>query len=1276
MNGRHHEDVTVSIQNRSRTKGSINETTDTTNSIFEKPQINKATKRCSSTPFPTTCVSIINAVIYIIKSCITSTRVWYLGRRYIHKLNGKIKFPSLVLLSILLIQNNFVFFQSMNATTFTWSSVAYADICRLLLTICVIYQVMKKEEKQLDKKLHFAFVKECKHRGQHYYCTPPYSSFGGLRSFLFSHPYDINDQDDSNIGRIVGLNHDFTDTNNTSSSSLSLQTVVEEAQKRHSLRVTSQQQQNSTTTSVGGGAQSGDWSTTIEKSGLFQTLYFLSHHQHNYQDLGNSSCHNMVRENTEINSIASASSKEAGDIISFLAFEGMTGGGSDTNNETFLQPFSQSKELQKTPTSPPASPKPNSSSVLEPATLIYHESARSIVFRDHIRRSHLDTQKREDPHAVNTVSKEYSSDASSTGKRSSRKKSSSKKNTLKKKLSSKASSSIASHDEESIQSNESGSKKSKNSRRSKPFSRRRRNRKEPSSLADSQHSVSSIDESTHNDDSILGSATDGGGGNYNENQTTKKPQIIIANFTPAIDPLPALELGPYNEFADLLQSNPFWWDENEGPEEAKINDEVWDTMSDKEREAVTMLLNQKCVVKTVKKADWTDFLNKFVVKDGISRRYLHPAELKTSSKEERRKKYSLKHPDMPFNSFMTSVSLLPNAGMKMRCYGSKKEYCLGVMFALPNEFPNDEDDEDLAAERTHTWAWPSGYAAKTEFNISPYGDLINGREEALVSLSSLRSRNHTYLYEQDYGTFLVMDLISIVMHIFLRTLYELTVFSEILGKMVKGGLKSLPYNEIFMRVGGMDRDEDNGASPRSFDEGIGVPIAFFVRSAAYGDLIALMRTKKRMSNILGKEQTSNIPLLYITPEEGVRVITEEMQAKLLRTMTNTLNPFQNPSLQHKTQIDNTSETHLQQKLEELFDLDEDNIRSVLTSEECVRLAGGFGATDDSLAHLLNDAMIEDFENETEKNKSHHNLQNLVNEGLTAAVRSGDFNTSRQLLILYTLVASRGHQERERANSVALEAPKGQDQNEITDAPPSPISEHKRRLLKKFSKRSSSVMSDMSSPKSAEVVSSQTETAMNNAVALLPPPPPPLDTDRLRSATNSDGLLAVLGAAEVLKSMQNEAAKTRVIEAIQAVEEWIDKSENSVAYRLAHWRDLTAAQGDLKIATESSSHFMAFVSNKAIHNRKQFAEKLRESVAKTNFESISFLKSIHDLVSTMHSPCLRLELLQFILGLDNRYSVAHVARSVELAATCLNISAYEAIFANNDDVGEGFITNDQ
>ena len=58
----------------------------------------------------------------------------------------------------------------------------------------------------------------------------------------------------------------------------------------------------------------------------------------------------------------------------------------------------------------------------------------------------------------------------------------------------------------------------------------------------------------------------------------------------------------------------------------------------------------------------------------------------------------------------------------------------------------------------------------------------------------------------------------------------------------------------------------------------------------------------------------------------------------------------------------------------------------------------------------------------------------------------------------------------------------------------------------------------------------------NAPRKPPPPPPPLDTDRLRSATNSDGLLAVLGAAQVLRAMQDGSAKRRVKESIDSIEE--------------------------------------------------------------------------------------------------------------------------------------------
>jgi hypothetical protein len=84
--------------------------------------------------------------------------------------------------------------------------------------------------------------------------------------------------------------------------------------------------------------------------------------------------------------------------------------------------------------------------------------------------------------------------------------------------------------------------------------------------------------------------------------------------------------------------------------------------------------------------------------------------------------------------------------------------------------------------------------------------------------------------------------------------------------------------------------------------------------------------------------------------------------------------------------------------------------------------------------------------------------------------------------------------------------------------------------------------------------------------------------------------------------------------------------------------------------------MAFVSNKAITNRKAFAQQLRKAVSATDLKDLRFLRTIFEIVNNMHSPCLRLELLQYVLGLDNRISVAKIQRSIELAATCMSAAS--------------------
>mmetsp|Transcript_1891 Transcript_1891/g.4999 ORF Transcript_1891/g.4999 Transcript_1891/m.4999 type:complete len:637 (+) Transcript_1891:2027-3937(+) len=634
-----------------------------------------------------------------------------------------------------------------------------------------------------------------------------------------------------------------------------------------------------------------------------------------------------------------------------------------------------------------------------------------------------------------------------------------------------------------------------------------------------------------------------------------------------------------------------------------------------------MLMDQRATVKTIQNTEWTCFLKRFKT----TRPPRHGEEYRTkrddiaphhgSAGDDFNKRTS---GDFPYNCFFTSTSLLPSGGIKMRAYGTTSNYTTGCVFALPGF--QDDESEDEAAKTSKTWSWPSGYSAKTEFNIDERGNLINGREEALVPLSELRMMNDDYVSKTDY---------------------------IIGGRVVKGGLKTVPYNEVFLRVGGRGRQTAEGTllsnDERSFENGVGLPVALFCRTASFGHLFSLLRTRARLLHTFGEQHMKGLPLLMITSDTKVRVLTEQLQHDLLKVAARQLNPFQNSLIAHKTKITDTDPNCMQTKLEELIELD-DKMRETLTTEELARIAGGFGATDESVAQILRDAMIQDKqyknggEHQGEGCGERQKLQDIVNEGLAASVRASDYYTSRQLLILYSLVSSEGHE---------MEATKAITNGEEKSGTPSEevkVNEPKPRL------DSGAMLTKYEGKSSPTSLNSARKTPMSR------PPPPPLDTDRLRSATNSDGLLAVLGAAQILKAMQDGGAKKRTKESWEAVEEWVEQGERNIAFRLASWRNQRAAQDDLEIAVDQDSRFMAFVSGKAISNRKTFAQQLHQAVENTNFSDIRFLLAIDEIVNRMHSPCLRLELLQYVLGLDNRYSVEHVKRAVELAATCLNISS--------------------
>ena len=129
------------------------------------------------------------------------------------------------------------------------------------------------------------------------------------------------------------------------------------------------------------------------------------------------------------------------------------------------------------------------------------------------------------------------------------------------------------------------------------------------------------------------------------------------------------------------------------------------------------------IQETVRYSDLSDFLSRFKKSSSSS------LEENVGSQEPQK--------NLKISVFRTSVSLLPPHGRKMRAYGSMTEFSSGFIFELPAT--SKQEDQDVI--QSSTWVWPSGYSAKTEFNIDDNGNLINGRNEAQVSLSVLKDYN-------------------------------------------------------------------------------------------------------------------------------------------------------------------------------------------------------------------------------------------------------------------------------------------------------------------------------------------------------------------------------------------------------------------------------------------------------------------------------------------------------------------------------------------------------
>lgn len=176
----------------------------------------------------------------------------------------------------------------------------------------------------------------------------------------------------------------------------------------------------------------------------------------------------------------------------------------------------------------------------------------------------------------------------------------------------------------------------------------------------------------------------------------------------------------------------------------------------------------------------------------------------------------------------TPTTLLPAGGKAMDLYGSTQRACCGMIWDLNKVIKRHK----TCGQDTSTYyAWPSGYYAKTEFNMMLDGSLKNGRKDHLVSLDTLRLQNRQILQQR--------------------------------AQEQQGQRSSslAAYNEVLTQV--------------THDSVVGL----FCRTMHPPDIVFLISLAETLQ---AQHARAAFPLLYLDPTDGARAITHREQQECIR----------------------------------------------------------------------------------------------------------------------------------------------------------------------------------------------------------------------------------------------------------------------------------------------------------------------------------------------------------------------------------------------------------
>jgi len=153
--------------------------------------------------------------------------------------------------------------------------------------------------------------------------------------------------------------------------------------------------------------------------------------------------------------------------------------------------------------------------------------------------------------------------------------------------------------------------------------------------------------------------------------------------------------------------------------------------------------------------------------------------------------------------------------------------------------------------------------------------------------------------------------------------------------------------------------------------------------------------------------------------------------------------------------------------------------------------------------------------------------------------------------------------------------------------------------------------------------------------------------KLCSGCASRRVLIALGSLIALEDFSSGRMLPRIVAACRELEDWLSHSD-SMFYRLGSWRELASHAGPGHEATVG-----AFLTRHSVENRRRFHDELLELEHYEEAHDVMHgMEHLRRLVDHLHHPCLRLELLQNILGLDQRFDVAAVAEVSALALSIL------------------------